>query len=118
MNIKLFVIVLLVLVARGKKKQEEVYTGPSEEDVIELDALILDEKLYSNEEPWIVQHYAHWCDVCQRMRPEWAKLGTMLKGQMNVAKIDASRNATFDKRYGIKSYPTVIMIPEGNQPLT
>lgn len=57
--------------------------------------------------------YAPWCGHCKTLRPEWAKLATQLKGIAKVAKLDASVNRQFDKTFGLKGYPTVVLIPGG-----
>ena len=57
--------------------------------------------------------HAPWCDHCQKLRPEWAKLATRLKGKAKVASLDASQNRQFDSMFGLTGYPTVVMVPPG-----
>ena len=111
-------LLLLVIVSTMEKKDEDVYTGPSEEDVVVLDKDTLEATIYSSEDAWLLELYAPWCGHCKTLRPEWAKLATLLKGEIKVAKIDASVNRQFDKTYDLKGYPHVVMIPAGSTPLT
>lgn len=48
--------VLLVVLAAD----EEVYTGPSEEDVIVLDKDNLESTIYESEDTWLLDLYAPW----------------------------------------------------------
>lgn len=61
----------------------------------------------------MLELYAPWCGHCKQLRPEWAKMATMLKGVAKVAKLDASVNRQFDQTFGLKGYPTIVMIPGG-----
>lgn len=42
-------------------------------------------------------------------------LATRLKGLAKVAKLDASVNRQFDQTFGLKGYPTVVLIPGGHK---
>lgn len=105
----LLMAVLLVLAAA----EEDKYRGPSEEDVIVLDADNLESTIYESDETWLLELYAPWCGHCKTLRPEWAKLATKMKGIAKVAKIDASIHRKFDSVYGLKGYPHVVLIPAG-----
>ena len=93
----------------------EEYNGPSEEDVIILDKDNLKEQIFESgsEDAWFIDMHAPWCDHCQKLRPEWAKLATRLKGKAKVASLDASQNRQFDEMFGLKGYPTVVFVPPG-----
>lgn len=47
------------------------------------------------------------------MAPAWERLATELKGVVNVADVDATRNPNVAKRFAIKGYPTLILIDKG-----
>lgn len=104
---------LLLLLAVAVCAEEDKYRGPSEEDVIVLDADNLESTIYESEDTWLLELYAPWCGHCKTLRPEWAKLATKLKGVAKVAKIDASIHRKFDSVYGLKGYPHVVLIPAG-----
>ena len=104
----------LVLFATVQAEEEDKYRGPSEEDVIVLDADTLEPTIYESEETWLLMLYAPWCGHCKTLRPEWAKLATNMKGVAKVAKVDASIHRKFDQVYGLKGYPHIVLIPAGN----
>ena len=108
-----YLLLVLVLGAAVAHAEEDDYSGPSEEDVIVLDKDNLEETIFTSEDTWMLELYAPWCGHCKELRPEWAKLATQLKGVAKVAKIDASVNRQFDQTFGLKGYPTIVMIPGG-----
>ncbi|CDR94065.1 Thioredoxin family protein, putative [Babesia bigemina] len=63
--------------------------------------------------PWFVKFYAPWCSHCRHMAPAWERLARELKGVVNVADLDATRSPNVAKRFGIKGYPTLILIDKG-----
>mmetsp|Transcript_114383 Transcript_114383/g.277780 ORF Transcript_114383/g.277780 Transcript_114383/m.277780 type:complete len:206 (-) Transcript_114383:87-704(-) len=57
---------------------------------------------------WFVKFYAPWCGHCKSIAPTWEEVATELKGQVNVAKVDATVHQKLAKRFKIGSYPTLI----------
>ena len=106
-------VLVLVLLLVSVLAEEDNYRGPSEEDVIVLDADTLEPTIYESDETWLLDLYAPWCGHCKKLRPEWAKLATKMKGIAKVAKVDASIHRKFDSVYALKGYPHVVMIPAG-----
>lgn len=113
-NLSIFLMLMLAVSIRA---EEDNYRGPSEEDVIVLDKDNLESTIYESDETWLIDLYAPWCDHCKKLRPEWAKLATKLKGVAKVAKVDASVNRQFDTLYGLKGYPHVVLVPAGISPI-
>ena len=81
--------------------------------MIVLDKDNLESTIYTSDDTWMLELYAPWCGHCKELRGEWAKMATSLKGIAKVAKLDASVNRQFDQTYGLKGYPTIVMIPAG-----
>ena len=53
------------------------------------------------------------CGHCKSLEPEWAALATNLKGEVKVAKIDATENKELAARFGVQGYPTIKFFPAG-----
>jgi protein disulfide-isomerase A6 len=115
---KVSLLLLLVALIAVAAAEEDKYRGPSEEDVVVLDADNLESTIYESDETWLLELYAPWCGHCKTLRPEWAKLATKMKGIAKVAKIDASVHRKFDSVYGLKGYPHVVLIPAGSVSIT
>ena len=111
---KLALTLIITTLLASALAEEDKYRGPSEEDVIVLDADTLESTIYESEDTWLLELYAPWCGHCKTLRSEWAKLATKMKGIAKVAKIDASIHRKFDQVYGLKGYPHVVLIPAGN----
>merc|ERR1719461_1846253 len=97
----LTVLTLLALANAG------FYTPSS--GVIELDVDNFDSKVGKDGETSVVEFYAPWCGHCKQLKPEYEKLGKMLKGQVGVYAVDASeeKNAPLAQRFQIQGFPTI-----------
>lgn len=71
--------------------------------------------VYGDDSPWFVEFYAPWCGHCKTLAPEWAELATNLKGEVKVAKVDATENKEAAGRFGVKGYPTIKFFPGGKK---
>lgn len=69
--------------------------------------------LMSSEELWIVDFYAPWCGHCKNLEPEWNKAATNLKGEVKVAKVDATAQPSLASRFGVNAYPQIKLFPSG-----
>mmetsp|Transcript_12939 Transcript_12939/g.16046 ORF Transcript_12939/g.16046 Transcript_12939/m.16046 type:complete len:207 (-) Transcript_12939:185-805(-) len=62
---------------------------------------------------WFIKFYAPWCGHCKRLAPTWDKIATELKGQINIAKVDCTQNRGVSRRFGIRGFPTLILLRGG-----
>ncbi|UVC54689.1 transmembrane protein 17 [Theileria orientalis] len=62
---------------------------------------------------WFVKFYAPWCSHCRKMAPAWESLAKELKGHVNVADVDVTRNPKLGRRFQIKGYPTLVLFHKG-----
>ena len=63
-----------------------------EKDVVVLTDSNFDDNVYGTDAAWFVEFYAPWCGHCKSLAPEYAELATELKGEVKVAKVDATEN--------------------------
>jgi len=98
----------------GSQGSQGSNSGSAEDkDVIVLTDDNFDELVLQDNSPWFIEFYAPWCGHCQRLAPEWAALATSLKGEVKVAKIDATESKGLGARFGVQGYPTIKFFPSG-----
>ncbi len=98
----------------NKQQQEQKKADPaSEKDVVILTDDNFDDTVFNSEEMWLVAFYAPWCGHCQKLLPEWNAAATQLKGQVKIAKLDATANQKLAQRYQIQGYPTIKIFSPG-----
>eukprot|EP00742_Colponemidia_sp_Colp-10_P004521 GILJ01004826.1.p1 GENE.GILJ01004826.1~~GILJ01004826.1.p1 ORF type:complete len:239 (+),score=20.50 GILJ01004826.1:33-719(+) len=63
---------------------------------------------------WLIEFYAPWCGHCQRLAPIYDEVGRVLKGEVNVAKVDVTSSPLAGDRFSIKSFPTIKFLRKGS----
>eukprot|EP00929_Paragymnodinium_shiwhaense_P114054 TRINITY_DN82375_c0_g1_i1.p1 TRINITY_DN82375_c0_g1~~TRINITY_DN82375_c0_g1_i1.p1 ORF type:complete len:512 (+),score=127.56 TRINITY_DN82375_c0_g1_i1:89-1624(+) len=63
--------------------------------------------------PVFIKFYAPWCGHCKRLIPTWEALAETLGDEVRVAKVDATEEREIAETWGIKSFPTLILVKEG-----
>ena len=81
-------------------------------DVVDIDAHNVGE--LSSGAPWLVEFYAPWCGHCKRLAPTWEALATELKGEVGVARVDASVQRALASRFGVGGFPTIFWVRRGD----
>ncbi len=61
----------------------------------------------------LVEFYAPWCGHCISLAPEWASAASILKGDVPLAKVDATIHAELAQKFGVQSYPTILFFIDG-----
>lgn len=61
----------------------------------------------------MVEFYAPWCGHCQALAPEYAAAATELKGEVVLAKVDATEESELAQKYEIQGFPTVYFFIDG-----
>jgi len=70
----------------------------------------------SGQNVWFVKFYAPWCGHCKKLAPTWDQLGnTLASSSTKVAKVDCTIEKAVCKRFGIRGFPTLIMIDPVNE---
>ena len=99
----------------NNNNQQKKKPPSSDKDVLVLDDKNFDETIFKSKEMFIVAFYAPWCGHCQKLLPEWNAAATQLKGQIKLAKVDATVNQQLASRYQIQGYPTIKIFPPGEK---
>jgi protein disulfide-isomerase A6 len=96
----------------GQQQQREPVT---DKDVIVLSDNDFEDLVMGSEDLWLVEFYAPWCGHCQRLEPEWNDAAARLKGEVKVAKVDATTSPKVAQQFGVSGYPTIKMFPPGKK---
>lgn len=61
----------------------------------------------------LVEFYAPWCGHCQRLVPEYAAAATELKGEVVLAKVDATEENDLAQKFEVQGFPTLLFFIDG-----
>lgn len=61
----------------------------------------------------LVDFYATWCGPCKRLAPIVAELAKEQQGKLTVLKVDAEAVPDVAATYGVKAYPTLVVLRNG-----
>jgi len=84
-----------------------------DKDVVVLTDANFNEIVGTSEDLWIVEFYAPWCGHCKNLEPQWNKAASDLKGEVKLAKVDATQNPSLAGRFSVNSYPQIKLFPSG-----
>ncbi|KAG5184872.1 thioredoxin domain-containing protein [Tribonema minus] len=63
---------------------------------------------------WFVKLYAPWCGHCKRLEPTWDELAAAVAARgVNVAKVDVTANRRVGERFGVRGFPTLLLLHAG-----
>ena len=75
-----------------------------------------DEMISGSDEPILVDFYADWCGPCQMMAKILGDVGTTLKGEVKIVKIDTEKYPEIASQHNIHALPTLVLF-KGGQPV-
>ena len=71
---------------------------------------------YKGEMPAIIDFYADWCGPCKQIAPIMEELAIEYDGKVNIYKVDTEDQKQLASIFGIRSIPSILFIPVGEQP--
>jgi len=71
---------------------------------------------YLGDKPCIIDFYASWCGPCKTIAPILEDLAKEYDGQIYIYKVDTEAEQELAAAFGIRSIPTVLFCPVGENP--
>lgn len=71
---------------------------------------------YKGKVPAIVDFYADWCGPCKMVAPILEELDEEYGDKLVIYKVDTEKEVELAAAFGIKSIPSILFIPLGEQP--
>ena len=125
-----FAIVLASTACAGNSGENKKSNEPKEEnkmEVVSLNKADFLKKVYNYEanpkewkfegsRPAIVDFYATWCGPCKALHPVLEELSKEYSGKVDIYQIDVDKEKELAAAFGIRSIPTLLMIPMKEEP--
>lgn len=73
---------------------------------------------FLGDKPALIDFYASWCGPCRMLLPIVEELATEYDGQVDIYKVNVEEEEELAMFFGIRSVPTLIFIPMGENPQT
>lgn len=71
---------------------------------------------YLGDKPCIIDFYADWCGPCKAVAPILEDLAKEYDGQIYIYKVDTEKEQELAGAFGIRSIPSILFCPIGEQP--
>ena len=71
---------------------------------------------YEGDLPAVIDFYATWCGPCKMMAPVMETLAGEYEGRVRIYKIDVDKEQRLAARFGVRSIPTFLFIPQSGDP--
>ena len=126
-----FAIVLATTACAGNGGENKKSNEPTKEDnkmeVVSLNKADFLKKVYdfeANPKDWkfegkrpaIVDFYATWCGPCKALHPVLEELSKEYSGNVDIYQIDVDKEKELAAAFGIRSIPTLLLIPMKEEP--
>ena len=71
---------------------------------------------FEGDKPCIIDFYADWCGPCKMVAPILEELSEEYKGKIDIYKVDTEAEQELSAAFGIRSIPSMLFCPGGEQP--
>ena len=75
-----------------------------------------DKWVYLGDKPAIIDFYADWCGPCKMIAPILEELAAGYEGQIYIYKVDTEAEQQLAGEFGIRSIPSILFVPMGEDP--
>jgi thioredoxin 1 len=84
-------------------------------NVLEINDLNFDAEVLASAQPFLLDFSAVWCGPCKALAPIIDRIADEKAGQARVGKIDVDDSPHTATRFGVRSFPTVIVFKGGRE---
>ena len=74
------------------------------------------EWIYLGDKPCLIDFYASWCGPCKRLAPVLDELAQEYAGEIYIYKVNTEQERELAAVFGIRSIPTLLFCPMGENP--
>ncbi len=71
---------------------------------------------FTGELPCVVDFWAEWCGPCRAIAPVFEELSEEYKGKVQFYKVDTEAEQELAEVFGIRSIPSLLLIPKDGKP--
>jgi thioredoxin len=71
---------------------------------------------FEGDKPCLIDFYADWCQPCKMVAPILEELAAEYEGKIDIYKIDTEDQQELAGAFGIRSIPSLLFCPMGEQP--
>jgi thioredoxin len=75
-----------------------------------------EEWAYLGDKPCLIDFYADWCGPCKAIAPILEDIATEYAGQIYVYKVNTEKEQNLAAAFGIRSIPSLLIVPMKKQP--
>lgn len=75
-----------------------------------------DKWVYLGDKPCIIDFYADWCGPCKMISPILEELANEYDGEIYIYKVDTEAEQQLAAEFGIRSIPSLLFVPMGEDP--
>ena len=75
-----------------------------------------DKWVYLGDKPCLIDFYADWCGPCKMVAPILEELAAEYEGEIYIYKIDTEAEQELAAAFGIRSIPSILFCPMGEEP--
>lgn len=102
-------------IGRSVQQKPQAAEPPVREggDVLALGDSNFDAEVLHSGVPVLVDFWATWCGPCRKLAPTVDAIASQYAGKVTVGRLDVDQSRATADRYGIRSYPTLLLFQNG-----
>ena len=111
-------VVLLAVANNPKEKETAKAIDLNHKEFVEkvFDFENNEEWNYVGDKPAIIDFWAAWCGPCRQVSPVLEELAAEYSDDIYVYKVNVDEESAVAQAFGIRSIPTILYVPIGEQP--